>query len=74
VTKNVLSLAPLCFGRHVKPLVPAAFAGRVVRYGPFPLCVIHKEGMCPSSENINRQMLMYVMAHSGDEDDIPSYK
>jgi hypothetical protein len=25
VTKNVLSRAP-CFGRHVKPLVPAVFA------------------------------------------------
>jgi hypothetical protein len=26
VTKNLLSLAAPCFGRHVKPLVPAAFA------------------------------------------------
>jgi hypothetical protein len=26
VTKNLLSRAPLCFGRHVKSLVPAAFA------------------------------------------------
>jgi hypothetical protein len=26
VTKNVLSRAPPCLGRHVKPLVPAAFA------------------------------------------------
>jgi hypothetical protein len=26
VTKNILSRAPPCFGRHVKPLVPAAFA------------------------------------------------
>jgi hypothetical protein len=26
VTKNLLSRAPPCFGRHVKPLVPAAFA------------------------------------------------
>jgi hypothetical protein len=25
VTKNLLSRAPPCFGRHVKPLVPAAF-------------------------------------------------
>jgi hypothetical protein len=24
VTKNVLTRAPPCFGRHVKPLVPAA--------------------------------------------------
>jgi hypothetical protein len=26
VTKNILSRAPPCFRRHVKPLVPAAFA------------------------------------------------
>jgi hypothetical protein len=26
VTKNLLSRAPPCFGRHVKPLVPAVFA------------------------------------------------
>jgi hypothetical protein len=26
VTKNLLSRAPPCFGRHVKPLFPAAFA------------------------------------------------
>jgi hypothetical protein len=26
VTKNLLYRAPPCFGRHVKPLVPAAFA------------------------------------------------
>jgi hypothetical protein len=26
VTKNSLSRAPLCFGRHVEPLVPAVFA------------------------------------------------
>jgi hypothetical protein len=51
VTKNVLSQAPPCFGRHVKPFVPAAFAvisttkahwDRLVGYDPFSLCVIHK--------------------------------
>jgi hypothetical protein len=26
VTKKMLFRAPVCFGRHVKPLVPAAFA------------------------------------------------
>jgi hypothetical protein len=25
VTKNLLPRAPPCFGRHVKPLIPAAF-------------------------------------------------
>jgi hypothetical protein len=27
-------------------------------YGPFSLCVIHKEGLYPSSGNINRLMMM----------------
>jgi hypothetical protein len=26
VTKNLLSRDPLCFGKHVKPLIPAVFA------------------------------------------------
>jgi hypothetical protein len=30
----------------------------MVGYGPFSLCVIHKEGLCPSSEDINRLMMM----------------
>jgi hypothetical protein len=29
-------------------------------YGPF-LCVIHKEGLCPSSGNINKLMMMMMM-------------
>jgi hypothetical protein len=29
----------------------------VVGYGPFSLCVIHKEGPCPSSGDINRVMM-----------------
>jgi hypothetical protein len=82
VTKNVLSRAPQCFGRHAKPLVPAAFAvvsthqsklgprGRLwpvflmcnpylfSLYVPFSLCVIHKEGLCPSSGGINELMMM----------------
>jgi hypothetical protein len=46
VTKTLSPRAPPCFGRHVKPLVPAAFAvvsthqsalGSVVGYGPFSL-------------------------------------
>jgi hypothetical protein len=55
MTKNLLSQAPLCFGRHVKPLVwlhlqslapTNAYRARVVGYSPFSLCVIHKEGLC----------------------------
>jgi hypothetical protein len=69
VTKILLSRVPSCFARHVKPLVPAVFAvvstyqpalGRVLGYGPFFLCVIHKEGLCSSSEANNRLMLMMM--------------
>jgi hypothetical protein len=71
VTKNLLSRAPPCFGRPVKQLVPAAFA--VVSTsgcwpalgprgsGPFSLCVINKESLCPSSGDINRLMMMLMM-------------
>jgi hypothetical protein len=31
---------------------------RVVSYGLVYLCVIHKEGLCPSSGDINRLMMM----------------
>jgi hypothetical protein len=67
VTKNLLFPAPPCFGRHVKPLVPAAFASlaptnphwaRVVGHGLFSLCVIHKEGLCPRSGDINMLKMM----------------
>jgi hypothetical protein len=34
---------------------------RVVGYGPFSLWVIHKEGLCPSSGDINRLMMMMMM-------------
>jgi hypothetical protein len=30
---------------------------RVVGYGPFSLWLIHKEGLCPSSGDINRLMM-----------------
>jgi hypothetical protein len=31
---------------------------RVVGYGSFSLCVINMESLCPSSEEINRPMMM----------------
>jgi hypothetical protein len=62
VTKNLLSRAPLCFGRHVKPLVPAEFA--VVSTHQSTLgprgglqVVISKEGLRPRSGDINRLMM-----------------
>jgi hypothetical protein len=33
----------------------------VVSYGPFSLSVIHEEGLCYSSEDINRLMMMVMM-------------
>jgi hypothetical protein len=54
VTKNLLFRAAPCFGMHIKPLsrlnlqslapTNPHWAG-VVGYGPFSLCVMHKEGM-----------------------------
>jgi hypothetical protein len=32
----------------------------VVGYGPFSLCVIHLEGLCPSSGGINKLMMMML--------------
>jgi hypothetical protein len=67
VAKNVLWWAPLCFGRHVKPLVPLHLQplaptnphwAYVVSYGSFSLCVIYKEGLRPSSGDINRRTIM----------------
>jgi hypothetical protein len=69
VIKNLLSRAPPCFGRHVKPLVPLHLQSlaptnphwaRVVGYGPFSLWVIHKEGLCPISRDINRLMMTII--------------
>jgi hypothetical protein len=57
VIKNLLSRVPLCFWRHVNPLVPAAFAvvsthqpalGPRGGYDPSSLFLIHKEGLCPA--------------------------
>jgi hypothetical protein len=33
---------------------------RMVGYGPFSLCVIHKEGLCPSSGDINRLVMIMM--------------
>jgi hypothetical protein len=69
VTKNVLSQTPPCFGRHVKPLVRAAFAvvGTLQAAGPAwwaiarsPYIYIHKEGLCPNSGDNNRLKMMII--------------
>jgi hypothetical protein len=44
---------------HLQSLAPTSpHWALVVDYGPFSLCVIHKEGLCPSSGDINRLMMM----------------
>jgi hypothetical protein len=67
-TKNLLPQAPL-FKRHVKPLFQLHLQSlaptnphwdRVVVYGPFSLCAIGKEGLCPSYEDIDRLMMIMI--------------
>jgi hypothetical protein len=46
--------------RYLQSLAPTNPRwARMVGNGPFSLCVIHKEGLCPSSGDINR-LMMYV--------------
>jgi hypothetical protein len=58
-TKNLLSRVFPCFGRHVQPLHLPVRTGRALSYGS--LCVILKEGLCPSSGDINRLMMMMTL-------------
>jgi hypothetical protein len=49
---------------HLQSLSPTnSHWARVVSYGPFNLCVIHKEGLCPSSGDIIMLMMM-ITNHS----------
>jgi hypothetical protein len=67
VTKNLLSRAPPCFGSRCSRLYLQSIAptnphwARVVGYGPFFLCVIHKKGLCPSIGDINGLMMMMMI-------------
>jgi hypothetical protein len=46
---------------HMQSLAPTnQHWARVVGFGPFSLCIIRKEGLCPSSGNINRLMHTYI--------------
>jgi hypothetical protein len=66
VTKNLLSRAPPCFGRHVKPLVTAGFAvvsthPALGLHGLWPvLFMCDPYDMCSSSGGINRLMMMII--------------
>jgi hypothetical protein len=49
---------------HLQSLAPTNPHGaRVVSCNPFALCVIHKKGLCPSSGDINRLMMMIPPKH-----------
>jgi hypothetical protein len=60
VTKNVLSRAPPCFGRHVKPLLLHLHCNcnclHLHQYALGPR-KIHREDLCFSSGDINRLMM-----------------
>jgi hypothetical protein len=44
---------------HLQSLAPTNLHwARVVGYGPVSLCVIYKEGLCPSSGDINRLLII----------------
>jgi hypothetical protein len=46
---------------HLQSLAPAnSHWTCVVGNDPFSLCVIHKEGLCPSSRDINRLMMSFT--------------
>jgi hypothetical protein len=50
---------------HLQSLAPTnPHWARVVDYGPSSLCVIHKEGLCPSSRDINKLMMMLKKRHA----------
>jgi hypothetical protein len=49
---------------HLQSLAPTnPHSARVVGYGPFSLRLTHMEGLCPSSEDMNR-LMMVMMMHS----------
>jgi hypothetical protein len=52
-----------CWSRlHLQSLAPTnSHWARVVGFGPLSLYVIHKEGLCPSSVDINRLMMVTLI-------------
>jgi hypothetical protein len=51
---------------HLQSLAPTnSHWACVVGYDPFSLCMIYKEGMCPSSGDIDRLMMMMMMMIDG---------
>jgi hypothetical protein len=68
MAKYLVSQAPPCFGRYAKPLDPAfaliithqSALGPLGGLWPVVLMCNHKEGLCPSSGDINRLMMMMM--------------
>jgi hypothetical protein len=53
---------------HLQSLAPTnPYWARVVVCGPFSLCVIHKECLCPSSRDINGLMTMMTLCVSSSD-------
>jgi hypothetical protein len=51
---------------HLQSLAPTnPYWASVVGYSPFSLWLIHKEGLCPNSGDINRLMMMYLQVKPG---------
>jgi hypothetical protein len=57
-SEGTLSPSRLLLQQSIAPSDP--HWARVVGYGPFSLCVIQKRGLCPSSGDINRLMMMFI--------------
>jgi hypothetical protein len=61
-SEGTLSPNGLTSRLHLQSLAPTnPHWARVVDYGSFSLWVILKEGLCPSSGDINRLMMMMMM-------------
>jgi hypothetical protein len=65
VTENFLHASEYTLSRwsrlHLQSLTPTNPQwARVEGYGPFSLCVIHKEDLCPSSGEFNRLMMLMI--------------
>jgi hypothetical protein len=58
-----------CWSRlHVKSLAPTnPHWARVVGYGPFSLCLSHKEGLSPSSGGNNSLMMIMMIGSNALE-------
>jgi hypothetical protein len=51
-----------CSRLHLQSIAPTnPHKSRVVGYGPFSLCAIHKESLCPSNGDMNSLMMMVML-------------